>query len=228
MKIFGYIILAIIAIPVLYLGSGFAYETWHTYWHRYRITIEVETPEGVKSGASVIEVRVTEKAGWLPQGSGVHTGVGGEAVFVDLGNGKNVIATLGFGPTGQEHKLEYLASLALNRSEEGWYRGIRNLKGRAELTGPLIPTLVTFADLANPSTLEIVKPGDFEKTFGPGYRFRGAWLEMTEDNVTTGIKEKLPWVGDYKAESIAELRLTAANKGLGTSLMPGLKFRRGR
>ena len=57
--------------------------------HRYRLTIKVETPDGIKSGSSVIEGRAA-KIRSIDQ-SGLGAGVRGEAVFVDLGRGKHVV-----------------------------------------------------------------------------------------------------------------------------------------
>jgi hypothetical protein len=227
MKTIGYIILILIAVPLLYLGSGGVYQEWHTYTHRYQIKIEVETPEGVRSGASVIEVSIAEKAYWLLGGGGIMTREKGEAVFIDLGGGKNVIAVLGFGPIGEDDKIYYLASEAMNRKGNEWYRNAGSWQGSTELTGRLIPTLVTFSDLANPSTLQIVRPDEFEKVFGPGYRFRGAWLEMTHDTVTRGIQKILPWLGNHDAEVVAERRIRTYGRASG-SIATGRKFSRGR
>jgi hypothetical protein len=54
--------------------------------YRYRLTVEVETPEGIKSGSSVIEVskKVTSKYS-IPNAGSVISRVKGEAVAVDLG-----------------------------------------------------------------------------------------------------------------------------------------------
>ena len=59
-----------------------------TYEARYKLTIEVETPEGIKNGASVIAARF----GWEPTLfgliSGIRNSVSGEAVYIDLGDNK--------------------------------------------------------------------------------------------------------------------------------------------
>jgi hypothetical protein len=57
MKIIGVlsvIVLLVVLSPVLLIGSFLAYNTWHTYTHRVRLTVEVETPTGLKSGSGVI------------------------------------------------------------------------------------------------------------------------------------------------------------------------------
>ena len=57
--------------------------------HKYRLTVEVETPEGVKAGSSVISVHPDR--GYSRKG---HTGIKGDAVLVDLGGGKILVALL--------------------------------------------------------------------------------------------------------------------------------------
>lgn len=54
--------------------------------YRYRLTVEVETPEGIKSGSSVIQVskKVTSQYS-IPNAGSVISRVKGEAVTVDLG-----------------------------------------------------------------------------------------------------------------------------------------------
>src|SRR5205085_4392499 len=57
--------------------------------HKYRMTVEVETSAGVKSASGV--VAVTPYRGYS---GGGRTRVSGEAVFVDLGGAKNLVALL--------------------------------------------------------------------------------------------------------------------------------------
>ena len=103
MKTFGWIIAAPVLMLLAWFGSAFVYETAQTYVHRFRLTIEVDTPSGLKSGSSVLESAWGLKADWIPQtGGAVGNLRRGEAVFVDLGGGRNVIAILGLGPTGTD------------------------------------------------------------------------------------------------------------------------------
>src|ERR1700738_5193320 len=57
--------------------------------HKYRLTVEVETPEGGKSASGVMAVHPDRS-----YSRGGRTQAKGDAVFVDLGGGKNLVALL--------------------------------------------------------------------------------------------------------------------------------------
>lgn len=181
----------------------------------------------MKSGSSVIET-ISFDSGWGPlEARGVRSEARGEAVFVDLGGGRNVIAILGWGPDGRDtDKIYGLTRAALAPSQRVSWKDEPNLKGSGELPSDYIPTLITFSDLNDPKTARVVQPHDFPDVFGQGFRFRGAKVETTRDALTNNIEKKLPWVGDYQAETFVERRLRADAKGVGASMTPGTKFKR--
>src|SRR3984893_7131641 len=57
--------------------------------HKYRLTVEIETPEGVKSASGVMAVHPDRS-----YSRGGRTQTRGDAVFVDLGGGKNLVALM--------------------------------------------------------------------------------------------------------------------------------------
>jgi hypothetical protein len=64
------------------LGGGKRYPDY-----RYRLTVEVDTPEGVKSGSSVIEVSTQLSGKYsIPDPGKIYRKARGEAVTVDLGS----------------------------------------------------------------------------------------------------------------------------------------------
>ena len=74
---------------------------------RYRVTLEIDTPEGVKTGSSVIGVQRSDPPGVVNLGLVLRYFIAGgrlyperfhgDAPFVDLGGGKNVIMLIGEG-----------------------------------------------------------------------------------------------------------------------------------
>lgn len=204
----------LVAVGVaLYLGVTFAFPT---YTHRYRLTIEIDTPEGVRSGSNVIEV-VRKDVRWVLIAQGRYQfHVRGEAVFVDLGAKRNVIAILAHGERAEN--VDQMISLPIEaygdyKWDEAAWAGEKKTLGPVELKPPLIPTLVTFDDLSNPKTAQIVYATDvretrqsaggsrpdgrvsvnrLDQTLGSGVQFKRAWIERTTDPIKTGIEDKMP------------------------------------
>ena len=172
MKILGIIaasFLAIIAIAVL------AYKlAYPTYTYRYKMTVEIEVDGQVRSGASVIEGRLVRQPSIVVPVPRVLRKFSGEAVFVELGNGRHVIAALA-SAGGFEHdfaKNIVPAHFGLSGNDHDLVK-YPKLQGRWQLgsgTRPGLPTFVTFTDSKDPTTAVVVEPQDFEKIFGPGVR----------------------------------------------------------
>lgn len=197
MRTFGIIVGTI----VLIIGGFIAWwaSQTPTYVYRFRLVIEADAGGALRSGASVIEVRTTHYKVGSAETAGVRSHVRGEAAFVDLGDGKHVIATLGFGPNGSEDKIDMLVNIVFLPSHPGLrVDGLPKLTGTAPLTGNLIPTLVTFTDLNDPKTARVVRPEEFEQVFGPGVRFKRAFVEMTSDPITRGIEKKMPMLVTHR------------------------------
>ena len=200
-KILGIALAIALALPPLTMGTSSLYSRLHTYVHRYRLVVEVETPAGMQSKANVIQVSHTlYMLIWNPSAPGFKTQSKGEAIFFDLGDGRNLVVTLSFGPTGSNvDMLTYLTARVFGRDQAFWFKKAPDWTGKADLHGELIPLMVTFSNPADPATARVVHPDEFEKAFGPGYRFKGAWLEMTKDDWTkSGLEQQLPWLKNYK------------------------------
>ncbi len=169
-----------------------------TITYRYRLTIEFNTPDGIKSGSSVIEVKTDQWPKFLSNlfgGKTADVNYIGEAVFVDLGNGKNAVGLLSHGHYGQINRIRKLAPMAFlntrftSSSTSGASKKISQLIGSSEeLTRDLIPTIATFKDLNKPESVEviygttrnendnseIVTLDKMESTFGSGFSFESA------------------------------------------------------
>ena len=189
MKRFGAIV---VVSAVLAAAVGFF---WPPHTNRFRMVIEVDTPDGIKFGSSVIETAYYESGGWGPvEARGVRSRAKGDAVFVDLGGGRNLVALLGFGPEGtDESKLFDLTRVALAPEKHIDWKEEYKLKGRGVLPADYLPTMITFANLNDPATATLVRPADFSAVFGPGYAFRQAVIETTSESVSRDIGKKLPW-----------------------------------
>jgi hypothetical protein len=77
------------------LGWGYFQYEYPTCTFRYKLTAEVMTPEGLKTGSSVIEVSYSSTSPIPNPGRWRLDRLSGEAVFVNLHQGKNLFVTLG-------------------------------------------------------------------------------------------------------------------------------------
>lgn len=181
------------------------------------------TPDGLKSGSSVVEVSYQKSLGLLPDSRGKHVdSLRGEAVYVDLGGGKNLFVTLGslysnrpslgwlhVNPFREPDEYKKMSGsldpiwlpiklFRLGRSEgkelEMCTR-VSSLYGSAPETVDLnnLPTLVTFTDLLRPETARAVNPYDLSTNFGVGYSLV-AKIEVSNAPITQTIETILPWL----------------------------------
>jgi hypothetical protein len=191
--------------------------------HKYRLTVEVETPEAVKSASGVLAVHPDR--GYTRSGS---TLTKGNAVVVDLGGGKTLLALLAhIDDKGLElDGMNYVALRAFNAAgKKASFNEMNRMSGAAPVTGALIPVLATFTDIDDPATMRVVKPDDLETTFGKGFRLRGVIAEAVPNGfwpldfggalgepVTRGIETRLPWwsrPGDPAAAALQAAGLTS-------------------
>ncbi|MFA5900918.1 MAG: hypothetical protein WC829_17595 [Hyphomicrobium sp.] len=194
----------IAAVAVALIVGAFAgyWLMYPTYSHRYRLTLEVETPDGLKKGSSVMESRVRAEPHVLPN-VGAVTSFDGDAVFVDLGGGKNLIGLLAVGMVQGSEGLVRAAIKTFDIPTDCGkpfcqWKLIAETNGARDLPPELTPLLATMGNVRDPKSTRVVKPDEFGAVFGPGYRLKRAWIEMTSDPVTRGIQERLPWLAGFK------------------------------
>ncbi len=209
-KAFKYFILMVLLIVVL-LGVYVASEinndiyTWHE-----KLTLEVETPEGLKTASSVQKIVWRHSHGDLVfhEARGVFSSAKGEAAILEIVPGKYLFA-LFKGARGAEQFRDvgmYYADLAnmlrkANPSQAHPHyklsikenvRIIKSPKGRPfALSKQYYPLLVTFKDINDPTSVQQVDPDNFAATFGPDIKLKSITLEITDEPVTTGKAEKV-------------------------------------
>ena len=106
---------------------------------------------------------------------GGHTRTGGDAVFVDLGGGKNLVALLAHLDKSLDlDGMNYLALRAYNaaRGSRVSFNEMSGMTGAVPVQGALVPVLVSFADLNDPATARRVVPDDPEAVLGQGISSR--------------------------------------------------------
>jgi hypothetical protein len=208
--------------------------------YRYRLTVEIDTPEGLKTGSSVIEVDTNVGRSTMePSGTAIRTRVRGQAAEVDLGQRGVLFALLRskddvdfaarimflLAPKGTldgdpylgrfANMLEMKEPIELPSTQKKINPSLAEMKGR--------PMLVTFTDLSDPTSVAEDDPDDLAATFGKGVRLKRITVQITDDPVTTGIEKRLAWLPNYYDKMLNGQRIntTYAESRLANDLSQG-------
>ena len=170
---------------------------------RYRMTVEVDTPQGMVTGFAVRQVEFMTRANGGPYGY-----VRGEAVAVDIAPGRMLFALL----TSAKGSVDYAGHgiwTVLNAMDRG-----TGLKGGPHALWPKVPVigqerfndplpmLVTFRDITDPKSVTQVDPTGLAAAFGPGVKLRRITVAVTDEPVTGGIAGRLGWLSSQRGSLI--------------------------
>lgn len=184
--------LVILLIACLAVWAWWNYKYPDGSW-RYRMTVTVSTPEGLKTGSAVREV-------WINAAPGIEKSIGnypklrGEAVVVDLGK-----------------RGVFFALLCSEKGWEGWETNIvfnsfpvdidnfadkiryytKLKEGHAVLPRRDYPKLSRFRDPSDRTSVQILDPDELDEVFGEGVELKNITIEMTTDPITKRIDQYL-------------------------------------
>tara|TARA_Y100000815_G_scaffold164757_1_gene149477 strand:- start:1035 stop:1754 length:720 start_codon:yes stop_codon:yes gene_type:complete len=178
---------------------------------RYRLTVEVDTPQGLRTGSSVIEVTAGEVGTTL---GGASAEARGEAVAVDIASDQTLFVLLrseassawaagimsGVTPKPNDLSIpredRFAAHIDAVRANHKLNTVPRWFPPRISVDKPVTgyPFMVQFGDLRDPKTVKQVDPDNLAGSFGPGVTLRRITVQLTDDPVTTGIERRLPWL----------------------------------
>ncbi|MGY3582092.1 hypothetical protein ACVIGB_000985 [Bradyrhizobium sp. USDA 4341] len=181
--------------------------------YRYKLTLAVNTPDGIRRSSSVTEWDFWEVS--IPARGTPHR-LRGQALYLDLGPGaRPLIALL------TSHLHEKPGGVIWDWSGAGllsrfyglptgfgnadafldWVARLSHERGPVTITPNDLPDLVTFADVNDPMSVIEVNPNDLQETLGKNVTWNEITLDMTDEPVTTSIKSKLPWLSEYRAKN---------------------------
>lgn len=188
---------------------------------RYKMTVEVETPEGVKTGSAVREISMVSRPMLLGESNDTHVKLEkGEAVVVDLGQRGVLFVLMSIGGGGGQAVWAPFNAFpspcpegAVSRCGVKYYSSLKSAD-KAVLKPQYYPGVVRFKDINKPLTVErviemvqctdneigissnhCIKTSRFEEFFGEGVRLKSIQVEITEDEITQKIETFLPWLG---------------------------------
>jgi hypothetical protein len=192
--------IAVAAMGLCLAGCG------RTESYRYKLTLGVNTPEGVKRGSSVVEVLFYDVS--IPARGTMHK-LRGEALYLDLGPGARPLIALltsqlhpkygkelrwsgDAGPS--DNLLSQLYGLELSDVILNYVSTIARMRGPRAITPNDLPDLVTFADINDPKSVIEVDPSNLQATLGSNVTWNEITIESTDEPITKGIDLKLPWL----------------------------------
>lgn len=175
--------------------------------YRYELTVEVDTPEGVRTGSSVIEVRSVVRTGLPgPEQGGTYRYVAGEAVAVDLPNGETLFAVLTGNGTSTFFSPEYIVEMVsrdhfskkfgrrMSANDAQLIAKLADTRLKAELPAKQMPAFVIFDDLSRPSSVRELVVSNFADNLGEGYRLSKVIVETTQKPIVYTIGGRLKWL----------------------------------
>jgi hypothetical protein len=195
----------------------------HRPAHKYRLSVEVDTPGGVRSAAGVLAVQPDRS-----YSRGGLTRTKGDAVLVELGSGKNLLVLLThLDKTVELDGMNYVALRAyIAGGRRVSFNEMSRMTGAAPVTGSVIPILASFADIGDPATMRVIPPDDLESAFGKGFALRSISAEVVPNGfwpldfggplgepVTRGIEMRLPWWN--RADNPAAIAVRGAGLPMG-------------
>jgi hypothetical protein len=172
--------------------------------YRLEVTREVD---GEPLTGSVVQEYVANKSG----GDGDIGALGdssakGQALVMELpGDRPSLIVAMFINSPNVEHEgagepiydgfFTHTCDIRLQGSDYGdFLRRVNTFTGSCPVPPEDLPLLLAIDDLDDPATLRAVDPANLEAVFGPGVRFIEATVSVTDTPLTTGIKDRLPWL----------------------------------
>lgn len=176
---------------------------------RLGVKVDVQTPQGDRSGYGVVESSVSSGMVFTG-GGGVEYRVTGEAIAVDL-PGNLVLFSLLRGRLGIDSGT-FFANLVNQAVAAGakpvpplpnvfgpseWKeerRALRAARPSMALPASEYPLLGRFRDLSDPTSFEVVDPANLAASFGSGFALKQIVLSVTDQPSTSGIEARLRWL----------------------------------
>jgi hypothetical protein len=185
-------------VSITLSGCGWMFAS--TY--RFRLTVEVDTPQGLRTGSSVYEASTWKTDAILPDEAKRASYLYGEAVAVDLGDGQTLFALL---QTRAIHGG--MIGLSMTALDPAFNNDLvesaaRIAAGQGTLKSAVVspkdyPMLVRFGDVKNPKTVELVYRTDLAESFGEGVKLKRITITLTNAPVTKGIDKRLTWLSKF-------------------------------
>lgn len=194
---------------------------------RYRMTVEVDTPQGLRTGSAVHEIDAHHNT-WFVNSAVRGRRLRGEAVAVELPGGRTlfVLTMPGeerFRPSGfpdiilrtldPAYVTDWVESVGRVRSRQGtrtfgviapvfsYPSGGANAADR-QPSYSNYPLMVTFRNPRVPASVVRVDPRNLASELGAGIHLRRITVQVTDDRVTNDLGRRQPWLMNYRSSHL--------------------------
>ena len=186
-------ILVVVALALSSCGREYPYQ------FNAKFTVTVDTPEGVKTGSTVVHRKViypdpSFKFMLLPEARGPRIEFSGEAIVVELSNNRFLFLLMSDNfVNNASRELNYKDfprdiedDRVLVKKIQEQIDAVRASGAVQEVPPELYPYFVTFDNIKNPDKLIKVDPANLAATLGSGYSLKSLTMTYTDEPVTTG------------------------------------------
>jgi hypothetical protein len=186
-----------VIVVLLCLGLLGLWIDIHLPTYRYELTVEVDTPNGVRSGTTVLEVRTRKALKLLPDMTSHDVRLIGEAVVVHMPDGQNLYATLRNerGNDLTDLAETVLISPSMRNLPLGERLSLLSQPGREAIVPRAeYPLLARFRIRNDPRSIESIDPDNLVAAFGPGVHLRRIFLRTTTSAPTFTMADPEGWL----------------------------------
>lgn len=164
--------------------------------YRYKLSVEVDTKLGLRSGSAVREVKYNHTWPKLPDMAGATAKQRGEAVIIDLPGGETLFALM---PVDAYRILQAAfgddsAATLDTATAEGRVRDLDIPTSCADDDCRGFPRFVTFTDPLSPTSMKRLNVGELVAGSPIGVSLKRVTVQMVEEEVTRAIAKRLPWL----------------------------------
>lgn len=172
---------------------------------KFRFDLEIDTPTGIKTASSVMQAVMK---GGVPIYRAIDPGtyyVRGQAPYAEIAPGRFIFVPLGQ-PMNTEQMLYVLEDFLMDwtgpGSKANWRDSFPAAKRdlpSGEIGVDRLPLMVTFGSVRQPSTVERVRPEQFDTVFEDGVRLRRAKVTIVPDrsDLSKGFADRFPQIAAH-------------------------------
>ena len=177
----------------------------YRYSYRFKMIVEIDTPEGIVSGSNVIQVRVAGPIRSMTVIDSRRNRITAEALPIQLA-GKTLFVSLWGGRRKYRNGtsvdyINYVMEIAFSSYDKIFiddYYQVNPDKTSFVLSENNYPAFFVFSDFTDPATNRLVFADEFETIFGAGYQLKTIAVQLTDEPVVSHKIEKiLPWITIY-------------------------------